>query len=154
MVEQSVLAVDWDSIEIVEEREEEGRIELCSEESVYALLGLRQEDEREEEMNRAGASILVDDYIPEETSMVYDKDNPIMSLGTIYPSMEEFRLAVRQYAINKEFELAIEATNKSKFRGYCKGGDCNGGDCPWSIVGFKKANSVIVTVLNSKLTCS
>jgi hypothetical protein len=107
MVEQSVLAVDWDSIEIVEEREEEGRIELCSEESVYSLLGLRQEDEREEEMNRMGASrvhnvettegasILVDDYIPEETSMVYDKDNPIMALGTIYPSMEEFRLAVR-----------------------------------------------------------
>jgi hypothetical protein len=55
------------------------------------------------------------------------------TVGTIYPNMKDFRLAVRQYAINKEFELGIEATNKSKYRGYCKGDACT-----WSIVGFKK----------------
>ncbi|KAG8052613.1 hypothetical protein GUJ93_ZPchr0001g31723 [Zizania palustris] len=33
--------------------------------------------------------------------------------GTIYLCMEKFRLVVRQYAINKEFELGVEATNQS-----------------------------------------
>jgi hypothetical protein len=47
--------------------------------------------------------------------------------------MQDFKLAIRQYVINKEFELRIEATNKSKHRGYC-----NGDRCPWSIVGFKE----------------
>ena len=28
-----------------------------------------------------------------------------MDVGTIYPTMEEFKMAVRQYAINKEFDL-------------------------------------------------
>jgi hypothetical protein len=38
--------------------------------------------------------------------------------------MKEFRLAMRQYAIDKEFELGIEATDKIRYRGYCRGGDC------------------------------
>ena len=42
--------------------------------------------------------------------------------------MTEFRLAMRQYAIDKEFELGIEASTTKKYRGYCRGGDC-----PWSI---------------------
>jgi hypothetical protein len=37
--------------------------------------------------------------------------------------MKVFRLAMRQYAINKEFELGIEA---SRYRGNYKGEDCNG----------------------------
>jgi hypothetical protein len=44
--------VDWDSIEIQEEREKEGRVELCKEELVYVLSGLRREDEYAEQMAR------------------------------------------------------------------------------------------------------
>jgi hypothetical protein len=85
--------------------------------------------------------MLVDDYIQEEKMMEYDSDNPTMPLGTIYPCMEKIRLAVRQYSIIKEFELGVvEATSKSRYRGYCKGG-------AWSIVGFKKGN-ITVMVLN------
>ena len=35
----------------------------------------------------------------------YDKDHPKMDLGTIYPSMTEFRMVVQQFAINEEFDL-------------------------------------------------
>jgi hypothetical protein len=35
-----------------------------------------------------------------------------MESGSVYPSMKEFRLAMRQYVIDKEFELDIEATYK------------------------------------------
>jgi hypothetical protein len=38
--------------------------------------------------------------------------------------MVTFRLAMRQYAIKKEFELGIEATSPIRYRGYCKSGDC------------------------------
>jgi hypothetical protein len=167
--EQAPPLVDWDLIQIQEEKEEEGITELCSEEQVYALLGLSREDEREEEMatdskSRAdgpNASIVLDiegvedvpmvvnDYILQETVMEYDKNNPSLDVGTIYPCMEDFRLAVRQYSINKEFELNIRATSKSRYRGYCKGGDC-----PWSVSGFKKKGEVAVMVLTSKVRCS
>jgi hypothetical protein len=50
-IEQPPPLVDWDSIAIQEEREDDWHIELCDEAQVYELLGLRHEDEMEEEMN-------------------------------------------------------------------------------------------------------
>jgi hypothetical protein len=64
----------------------------------------------------------------DETRTIYDMNNPVMQPDSLYATMHHFRLAIRQYAINKEFELGIEATNKTRFRGYCKGPDC-----PWNI---------------------
>ena len=165
--------IDWNSIVIQEETEEQGRVELCNEEQVYEFLGLRREDETAEDANEfgsnsmdheasasgipniegtEGASMPVDDSIPEETMMVYDRDNPSMEVESLYPSMEEFRLVVRQYAINTEFELGIEATTKKKYRGYCKGGKCT-----WAIVGRTQADNMTVMVqtcdINILLTC-
>jgi hypothetical protein len=45
---------------------------------------------------------------------------------------------------SKEFELGIEATDKTRYKGYCRGGDC-----PWSIgawVENKGWDPVIVTL--------
>jgi hypothetical protein len=75
-----------------------------------------------------GAAIPCSDLVLDETRTIYDMNNPVMEPGSLYATMHHFRLAIRQYAINKEFELGIEATNKTRFRGYCKGPDC-----PWSI---------------------
>ncbi|CAN6274388.1 unnamed protein product [Urochloa humidicola] len=36
--------VDWDSLQIVETHDDEGRIELISENQIYELFGLRQEE--------------------------------------------------------------------------------------------------------------
>jgi hypothetical protein len=55
-------------------------------------------------MNRA--VLQVDDNDPAEPMLDWDRDNPDMSVGTIYPSMVDFRLVVRQHAIVTEFELA------------------------------------------------
>lgn len=65
--------------------------------------------------------------------MVYDMDNPCMNIGTMYPSMENFRLVVRQFSISKEFELGIEKSNRTRFRGYC-----TGEGCPWHIVAHRQ----------------
>uniref|UniRef100_A0A0A9G375 Transposase MuDR plant domain-containing protein n=1 Tax=Arundo donax TaxID=35708 RepID=A0A0A9G375_ARUDO len=66
-----------------------------------------------------GAAIPVEDYAP--LQIIYDKDNPKFKLGTMFPNMKEFKLAVRQWAINTEFELATEKSCKTKFRGYKEG---------------------------------
>jgi hypothetical protein len=68
------------------------------------------------------------DFLPNESRVLYDSNHPVMAVGCMYPSMAEFRLAMRQYAIEKEFELGIEASTPKKYRGFCRGGDC-----PWSI---------------------
>lgn len=47
------------------------------------------------------AAIPVDDV---ETVMDWDRGFPDMSVGTIYPSMDDFSMAVRQHAIVEEFE--------------------------------------------------
>ncbi|KAF0926253.1 hypothetical protein E2562_022081 [Oryza meyeriana var. granulata] len=39
---------DWDAIQIEEMRDDEGRLEIASEEQLYVLLGLRDEDEMTE----------------------------------------------------------------------------------------------------------
>jgi hypothetical protein len=49
-----------------------------------------------------------------EGQIVYDMNNPVMDPGSLDATMEQFRLAVRQYAISKEFELGVEATNKGR----------------------------------------
>ena len=41
------------------------------------------------------------------STIEHDMNNPSMEVGTRYPNMKDFRLVVRQYAINKEFELGI-----------------------------------------------
>lgn len=57
-----------------------------------------------------------DPVIPQ---VAYDKENPPMTVETIYPSMCEFRLAVAQYSIKKEFEFFVKKTDPSRFRARC-----------------------------------
>jgi hypothetical protein len=80
---------------------------------MYELIGLRVEDEAAEkageafkmqdgDVNRSysenetiDATISVDDEILDERVMLHDPDKPCMDIGTVYPSMRDFRLAVR-----------------------------------------------------------
>jgi hypothetical protein len=68
------------------------------------------------------------DHVPDEMASLCDWEKPIMELESRYKDMVIFRLAMRQYAIKKEFELDIEASTRVKYKGYYKGGDC-----PWRI---------------------
>jgi hypothetical protein len=53
--------------------------------------------------------------------VMFDRNNPVMEPGSFYPNMKEFRLAMRQYAIDKEFKLGVEATDRMRYRGCCWG---------------------------------
>lgn len=89
------------------------------------------------------AAVDVDDNAVEEPLIDWDRDNPIMIVGTIYRCMSDFRMTVRQHAIVNEFELGTEKSDKSRFRGYCKSTGC-----PWIIRARTTAdNSVRVHIL-------
>jgi hypothetical protein len=49
----------------------------------------------------------------------YDKDDPPMTVGRTYPSMEEFKLALSQHAIKHEFEYNTEYNALYRFRANC-----------------------------------
>jgi hypothetical protein len=65
-----------------------------------------------------------------------------MILESRYKDMPTFRPAIRQFVINREFELGNEATCPFRFRGYCKGVGC-----PWRInarVEIQGSSTVVV----------
>jgi hypothetical protein len=133
--------VDWDTLQIDDKIDDEGRLEVASEEQVYAILGLQKEDNNEKKEREGGANssrdwndcddnsatIPIFQQLPRESQM-FDRNNFVMEPGSLYLNVKEFRLAMRQYVIDEEFELGIEATDKTRYRGYC-----HGGECPWSI---------------------
>ncbi|WVZ73610.1 hypothetical protein U9M48_021896 [Paspalum notatum var. saurae] len=148
--------IDWNSLQITGQ-DEEDRMEIVSEEQMCLLLGVRDEDERaqkREEDNQivramhrtvqsddtGGAGIPVVDSIPNEIIIAYDKDNPNMDIGSIYPTMKEFRMALRQFAIKKEFRLGTEKSDKKRFRGFCK----SRAECPWRIVATRQADNTSI----------
>ena len=53
--------------------------------------------------------------------MVHDPNRPSMDLGTVYPNMKKFRLAVRQFAIRAKFELHIVKIDPTRYIADCKG---------------------------------
>ena len=156
--------VDWATIQIVETHDDEGRIQLMSESQMCEILGLTDEgtpnipiqgfdrrmDEQGNDNDRGedvdGAAIPTNDDVPGEMVISYDKNNPCMEVGTQYPTMEEFKLAVRQFAIKKEFHLGVEKSTTKKYRGFCKSGDESTGPCPWRINGSKLDGSSTVEV--------
>ena len=99
-----------------------------------------------EEVDTNGAGIVVDDYLPGEIIVVHDPNRPRMALGTVYPNQQEFRLAVRQFTINEEFELDTVKTDKSRSIYGCKAEDC-----PWHLVGRMEADRHTIMVLTSLL---
>jgi hypothetical protein len=61
------------------------------------------DEEYEEEDGLVGK-----DPLPPTPVLAYDKNNPPMCVGSIYPNMREFRLALSQNAIKHEFEFNLE----------------------------------------------
>jgi hypothetical protein len=155
--------VDWDTLQIDDKVDDEDRFEVPSEEQVYSVLGLQKEDDSEQQGGNVVVvligfrmivmiNLLPFQYcsLPEERKM-FDRNNHMMEPSSLYLNMKQFRLAMRQYAIDKEFELGIEATNTTRYRGYCRGVDC-----PWSInarVEHKGWDPVVVLVLHDDHEC-
>jgi hypothetical protein len=65
---------------------------------------------------------MVEDNVPPHTAeAVYDKADPPMEVGSIYPNMNAFRLALATHTIKNEFEIDIEKSEPGRYRAYCCG---------------------------------
>ena len=109
---EAVELVDWAELTIIVGPNVDGEAkEATDEDKVYEAMGFKAADERAEEATRESvpvptmtakmqsdmveAAIPVDDNVDEEPLFDWDRDNPDMSIGVCYPSMYDFRLAVR-----------------------------------------------------------
>jgi hypothetical protein len=131
------LAVDWDSLTILVQVDDDGTAkEVVDEDKVYEAMRFKESEATHEvpitamnaemQADMGEAAVNVDDIVDEEPLHEWDRDNPDMSVGTLYPSMKEFRLAVRQHAIVNEFEYDIEHSDKQRYRA-----NCSVLGCPW-----------------------
>jgi hypothetical protein len=67
-----------------------------------------------------GADMFVDDKAPNEPLIVWDERHPHMDVGTPYPNMVEFRKAIKQFAINGEFEYGTKKMSQRGFGRFVK----------------------------------
>jgi hypothetical protein len=136
--------IDWSDFTFVPDEQLDGDATvLVDEELIYEAMGFRDQDEGiaegskeipvpeippEVQAEMEAAAVPVDDNKAAEPMFFYDRDNPEMTVGTLYPSMDEFRLALKQHDVVKDFELGTEKSDKSEFRCFCKSKGC-----PWII---------------------
>jgi len=133
--------VDWNTLTILADENCDGEANaVVDEDQIYEAFGFKAADEApadevpipnipadvEDEMNEA--AIPVNDDLGDEPMFGWDRDNPDMSVGTLYPCMDDFRMAIKQHAIVNEFQLGTEKSDKERFRGYC-----SSKGCPWKI---------------------
>ncbi|KAE8793488.1 hypothetical protein D1007_31902 [Hordeum vulgare] len=90
----------------------------------------RNANEDEEELIRMAADDVYDTN-DNELVCLYDKENPVIEVGKLWPSMVEFRMSFRTYAVKKEFEAKTMWTDQNKFYARCKGYDGGGNACKW-----------------------
>lgn len=91
-----------------------------------------------------GAALPVDDGTSEEQFTVFDRDNSKLVVGDTFPSMDSFRMALKHYAIKKEFDIKINMSQPKKYMAVCKGSE--DGNCPWKITTKKKQEGKTVVV--------
>jgi len=129
--------VDWSTIEIA--AIEDGSMDApISQEKMCLALGINENSILhppspivgcvvDKEM-LAEAAIAVDDNMPEELNISYDIDHPTIEVGTMFPSMTDCRMAIRQFAINEEFDLGTKKADRTRWSG-----ECLADGCPWTI---------------------
>ncbi|XP_066361349.1 uncharacterized protein [Miscanthus floridulus] len=74
----------------------------------------------------------------------YDKEDPSMTVGSMYPNMTEFKLALSQHAIKNEFEYNTERSGPKQLRPYCSRKEAD--NCPWRIHASTTADRITVMV--------
>ena len=141
--QEAEYVVDWSTLTVIPEADQDGEATaIVDEDIVFEAMGFKAADERaqeaveraipvippEEQNDMDEVGINVDDTEPTELVLDWDRNNPDMMVGTVYPTMTDFRMAVRQHAIVHEFELGTKKSDKTRFKGF---GKATG--CPWKI---------------------
>ncbi|KAE8803803.1 hypothetical protein D1007_20318 [Hordeum vulgare] len=138
-----VASIDWDSVELddptdlfptpmaytdmanfigipVDYRDKEQR----GESSLYADANIDSSKDVGEQLMEDGVDG-VDDAHDDEPVNFYDKENPIIEVGKLWPNMNEFRMCFKTYAVKHEFDAKTKRTHRKKIYAMCIGYDEN-----------------------------
>ncbi|KAE8769161.1 hypothetical protein D1007_59299 [Hordeum vulgare] len=149
--EGNVNVVDWNAVEL--EELTDLVIAPIANTEMAKLFGIPVDDRDEEERDEANTSDNddrelsdvdeqlmkdagddVDDAHDEELVHVYDKENPVIRVGKLWPNMDEFRLSFKTYAVRHHFDAKTAWTDGKKFYAKCRGFDGSGRRaCKWYI---------------------
>jgi hypothetical protein len=149
--------IDWSLIEIAPPEEDNVDVPI-SEENMCNMLGIEDDAElpepppsppgeavymtdEEDQQLLIDAAIPVDDSVPVEEEILYDKEDPSMYLGALFPSMEDFRMAIKQYAIKREIEIWGSKSDRKRYLGQCMAEGC-----PWRITARLRADGKTIRV--------
>ncbi|KAE8820530.1 hypothetical protein D1007_01271 [Hordeum vulgare] len=170
--EGNVNVVDWNAVEL--EEPTDLVIAPIADTEMAKLFGIPVDDRDEEERDEANTSDNddrelsdvdeqlmkdaaddVDDAHDEELVHVYDKENPVIRVGKLWPNMDEFRLSFKTYAVRHQFDAKTVWTDRKKFYAKCRGFDGSGRRaCKWYISarlqpdGSDKLPAVVQQVVN------
>jgi len=97
------------------------------------------DEEEEEENNDMGMSGHEEDE--DRPVIEYDRDNPSLEEGAIFPSMVDCRNALATYCIKGEFDFEIDKSEPSKLRVHCTYKRCR-----WRMHASLMRNSTLVQV--------
>ncbi|KAE8811310.1 hypothetical protein D1007_11671 [Hordeum vulgare] len=141
--------VDWNAVEL--EEPTDLVIAPIADTEMAKLFGIPVDDRDEEERDESNTSDNddselsdvdeqlmkdaaddVDDAHDEELVHVYDKENPVIRVGKLWPNMDEFRLSFKTYAVRHQFDAKTVWTDRKKFYAKCRGFDGSGRRaCKW-----------------------
>jgi hypothetical protein len=71
---------------------------------------------------------------------VYDKENPVIAVGKLFPNMGDFRMCFKTYAVKKEFDAKTMWTDRKKFYARYRGYDGGAKPCKWYISARRQPN--------------
>jgi len=123
--------------------DEEGLYLTCGK-SRAALSDSSDSDSESDEEYQEEDGLVGQDPLPPIPVVVYDKEDPSMSVGSIYPNMREFRIALSQHAIKHEFEFNIEKSDPGRVRAYCSRKKDEG--CRWRLHASTMKDNVTIKV--------
>ena len=171
--EGNVNVVDWNAVEL--EEPTDLVIAPIADTEMAKLFGIPVDDRDEEERDEANTSDNddrelsdvdeqlmkdvaddIDDAHDEELVHVYDKENPVIRVGKLWPNMDEFRLSFKTYAVRHQFDAKTVWTDRKKFYAKCRGFDGSGRRaCKWYISARLQpdGSTVRVNQIPNKHTC-
>ncbi|KAK3139998.1 hypothetical protein QOZ80_5AG0393880 [Eleusine coracana subsp. coracana] len=101
-------------------------------------------------VDTAAPQIAVDDSADVEPDNVFERENLRFKVNASFPTMEDFRLALRQYGIVRGFKVHKVKTDKTRYRAECKAEGC-----PWRIVARKLRDqpTVVISMIPEEHNC-
>lgn len=92
------------------------------------------------------AADYVDDGNGNELVTLYDKENPAIEVGKLWPNMDEFRMSFKTFAVRHEFQAKTLWTDRKKFYARCQGFDGSAKPCKWYISARRQPDGATIRV--------